>query len=138
KVVALAVLMPIVASMGGNAGTQALTVAVRALATKALTPTNALRIVWKEVLVGGLNGIVFACLVAVVAWLWFGDPLIGAVIAAAMVRKLMLAGFAGATIPLVLSRLGADPAVASPVFLTSLTDVVGFFAFLGLAALVLV
>jgi magnesium transporter len=138
KVVALAVLMPIVASMGGNAGTQTMTVAVRALATKELTFGNALRIIWKESLVGGFNGILFAVLVGVVAWLWFGNPGIGAVIAAAMIINLLIAGLAGVVIPLGLSRGGVDPAVASPVFLTTLTDVVGFFAFLGLATIFVV
>ncbi len=138
QVVALAVLMPIVASMGGNAGTQTMTIAVRALATKELTVGNALRIVWKEALVGGVNGILFAVLIGVVAWLWFGDPAIGAVIASAMIINLILAGFAGVVIPVLLSRGGVDPAVASPVFLTTLTDVVGFFAFLGLATIFVV
>ena len=137
KVVALAVLMPIVASMGGNAGTQTLTVAVRALAMKELTTSNAMRIVGKEVLVGGINGIVFACLMGVIAWLWFGDPQIGGVIAAAMIINLVLAGFAGIVIPLLLDRMEIDPAVASGVVLTTVTDVVGFLSFLGLAAIVL-
>jgi magnesium transporter len=134
KIVALAVLMPIVASMGGNAGTQTLTVSVRALATKELTPTNALRIVGKELLVGSFNGILFAILAGVIAWLWFDDAAIGLVIAAAMLINLVVAGFAGTVIPLALDRTGIDPAVASTVFLTTVTDVIGFFAFLGLAA----
>jgi len=137
KVVALAVLMPIVASMGGNAGTQTLTVAVRALAVNELTPSNAMRIVLKEVLVGSANGIVFALIMGGLAWLWFSDPAIGGVIAAAMVINLLIAGFAGTMIPLVLDRLDIDPAIGSTVVLTTVTDVVGFFAFLGLAALVL-
>jgi magnesium transporter len=138
KVVALAVLMPIVASMGGNAGTQTMTVAVRAIATRELAVGNALRIVWKEALVGGFNGILFAVLVGLVAWLWFGNPVIGMVIASAMIINLVLAGFAGVAIPLLLERAGIDPAVASPVFLTTMTDVVGFFAFLGLATMFVV
>ena len=137
RVVALAVLMPIVASMGGNAGTQTLTVAVRALAMKELTATNALRIVGKEVLVGGINGIVFAGLMGLVAWGWFGDPVIGAVIAAAMVINLVVAGFAGTVIPLALERWGIDPAIGSTVVLTTITDVIGFLSFLGLGALIL-
>ena len=137
QVVALAVLMPIVASMGGNAGTQTLTVAVRALAMKELTTANALRIVSKEVLVGGINGIVFALLIGLIAWAWFGEPLIGVVIAAAMIINLLIAGFSGIIIPLLLERMEIDPAVASGVVLTTVTDVVGFFSFLGLAALVL-
>jgi magnesium transporter len=137
KVVALAVLMPIVASMGGNAGTQTLTVAVRALAVKELTPTNAMRIVGKETLVGGINGVLFAALMGFVAWFWFESVQIGGVIAAAMVINLFVAGLAGTMIPLTLDRFGIDPAVASSVVLTTLTDVVGFLSFLGLAALVL-
>ncbi|MEE9251637.1 MAG: magnesium transporter [Alphaproteobacteria bacterium] len=138
QIVALAVLMPIVASMGGNAGTQTLTVAVRALAMKELTGSNAARIVGKEVLVGGINGILFAILMAIVAWLWFGSAAIGMVIAAAMIINLLVAGLAGVAIPLGLERTGVDPAVASGVFLTTVTDVVGFLAFLGLAALFLI
>lgn len=134
EVVALAILMPIVASMGGNAGTQTLTVAVRALATRELTPANAARIVWREALVGGLNGIIFALIMGVVAALWFGRTDIGVVIAVAMVVNLICAGLAGILVPLGLQRAGIDPAVSSTVFVTTVTDVVGFFVFLGLAA----
>ncbi|MFT6579745.1 MAG: magnesium transporter [Alphaproteobacteria bacterium] len=137
RVVALAVLMPIVASMGGNAGTQTLTVAVRALAVKELTPRNALNIVGKEVVVGGVNGIIFAFLVCGIAYFWFNDILIGLVIGAAMIINLFVAGLAGILVPLGLDRAGVDPAVASSVILTTITDVVGFFCFLGLAVLVL-
>jgi len=137
KVVALAVLMPIVASMGGNAGTQTLTVAVRALAMKELTATNAARIVGKEVIVGGINGLLFALLMGGIAWGWFGDTTMGLVIGVAMIVNLLVAGFAGVAIPIVLQRMKVDPAVASAVVLTTVTDVVGFLAFLGLAALVL-
>jgi magnesium transporter len=137
KVVALAILMPIVAALGGNAGTQALTVAVRAIAMKELTASNAFRIVVKEVLVGGINGVLLAIIVAIVASLWFGNPLIGAVIAAAMVINLLVAGFIGVSAPLALDRMGVDPAVASSVVVTATTDVVGFVTFLGLAAWVL-
>jgi magnesium transporter len=137
KVVALAVLMPIVASMGGNAGTQTLTVAVRALALKELTPANALRIVGKEILVGGINGILFAVLMGAIGWYWFGSLMIGAVLAAAMVINLLMAGLAGTLVPLTLDRLGIDPAIASAVVLTTVTDVIGFLAFLGLATMVL-
>ncbi|RED52535.1 magnesium transporter [Aestuariispira insulae] len=137
KVVALAILMPIVASMGGNAGTQTLTVAVRALATNELTTSNAFRIVGKEVLVGGINGILFAILMGLVSWAWFQDPALGGVIACAMVVNMLAAGLAGTLIPLGLEKLGKDPAIASTVFLTTITDVVGFFSFLGLAAWVL-
>ncbi|QQS11798.1 MAG: magnesium transporter [Rhodospirillales bacterium] len=137
KIVALAVLMPIVASMGGNAGTQTVTVAVRALATGELTATNALRFVVKEIFVGGANGIMFAVLVGAVTWVWFQDWRIAAVIGAAMVLNLVAAGLAGTLIPLGLQRARIDPAVSSTVFLTTVTDVIGFLAFLGLAALFL-
>ena len=137
QAVALAVLMPIVASMGGNAGTQTLTVTVRALATKELTSANAARVITKEVIVGCFNGVVFAILSGLVAWFWFDSQMLGVVIASAMVINMIIAGFAGTTIPIMLERAGADPAIASSVFLTTVTDVVGFFAFLGLAALIL-
>ena len=134
QIVALAVLMPIVASMGGNAGTQTLTVAVRALATKELTATNAMRQIGKEMLVGTVNGVVFAILIGLVAWAWFSSPDIGVVIALAMIVNMIVAGLFGALIPITLDRYGIDPAVASSVFLTTVTDVVGFLVFLGLGA----
>ena len=134
QMVALAVLMPIVASMGGNAGTQTMTVAVRALATKELTSTNALRVIGKELIVGGFNGILFAAITGVVAWAWFSNPTLAVVIAMAMIVNMVVAGLAGTTIPIVLERAGKDPAIASGVFLTTMTDVIGFFTFLGLAA----
>jgi magnesium transporter len=137
EIVALAVLMPIVASMGGNAGTQALTVAVRALATKELSGTNTWRIIWKETLVGTLNGMGFAVIMGVIAAVWFSNPLLGGVIAAAMVVNLVVAGLCGAGIPIILQKMGTDPAVSSTVFLTTVTDVVGFFGFLGLASIFL-
>ncbi|UCH72735.1 MAG: magnesium transporter [Rhodospirillales bacterium] len=137
KVVALAILMPIVASMGGNAGTQTLTVTVRALATKELTASRVLRTVAKESLVGFINGVLFAVVMGIIAWLWFANPVIGIVLAAAMVVNLLVAGLAGTLIPIGFERWGADPAVASTVFLTTVTDVVGFFCFLGLGAWVL-
>ncbi|MEM9756927.1 MAG: magnesium transporter [Pseudomonadota bacterium] len=137
QIVALAVLMPIVASMGGNAGTQSLTVAVRAIATKDLTQSNLLRVVWREVVVGLINGLVFAAVMGVVGFVWFGSPLLGLVIAAAMVVNLVMAGLAGVLLPVLLDRFGVDPALASGAFVTTVTDVVGFFAFLGLAVVVL-
>lgn len=137
KIVALAVLMPIVASMGGNAGTQTLTVAVRALATKELSSANARRVLGKEILVGLANGLAFALLTGIVAWIWFQDRGVGIVLALAMVANLLMAAFMGITIPLLLERLKIDPAVASGVFLTAITDVVGFGVFLGLAAIFL-
>ena len=137
QMVALAVLMPIVASMGGNAGTQTMAVAVRALATQQLGPANARRIILREASVGVLNGLIFAALLATVVLVWFGVGKLGLVIASAMVFNLLAAALAGILIPLTLDRLGYDPAVASGVFVTTVTDVVGFFAFLGLATLVL-
>ncbi|MDB0052230.1 magnesium transporter [Ascidiaceihabitans sp.] len=137
KIVALAVLMPIVASMGGNAGTQSLTVAVRAITTKDLTSANVWRVLRREVLVGLVNGLIFAIVMAVVGIIWFGSPMLGAVIAAAMVVNMVVAGFAGTVIPVLLERWGVDPALASGAFVTTVTDIVGFFAFLGLAAMIL-
>ena len=138
QIVALAVLMPIVASMGGNAGTQALTVAVRAIATHEISETNTWRVIWKETLVGLLNGILFAVLTGFIAALWFQLPMLGIVIALAMTINLIVAGLFGAGIPLFLHRIGSDPAVSSTVLLTTITDVVGFLSFLGLAASLMV
>jgi magnesium transporter len=132
QVVMLAVLMPIAASMGGNAGTQTLTVAVRAIAMKELTTANAFRVMSKEVLVGTFNGLLFALIIGVIAFIWSGSVGIGAVMAAAMIITMIVAGLAGAAIPLGLSRTRFDPAIASGVFLTTVTDVVAFLAFLGL------
>ena len=132
--VALAVLMPIVASMGGNAGTQSLTVAVRALATRDLTGANVWRVIRREALVGLINGGIFALVMGLIGGLWFGTPMLGVVIAVAMVINMVVAGLAGTGIPIVLEKLGIDPALASGAFVTTVTDVVGFFAFLGLAA----
>lgn len=137
QIVALAVLMPIVASMGGNAGTQALTVAVRALATREISDTNTWRIIWKETLVGSFNGVAFALITGFVTMFWFNNAMLGGIIGMAMVINLIVAGLFGAGIPILINRLGGDPAVSSTVFLTTVTDVVGFFAFLGLAALLL-
>lgn len=146
QIVALAVLMPIVASMGGNAGTQTLTVVVRSLATKDLTATNAARIVFREALVGFLNGVIFAVIMGALAGVWFyasgwggqADAVnLGFVVGAAMIINLLAAGLAGILIPIGLQRAGADPAVSSAVFVTTVTDIVGFFVFLGLAAVVL-
>ena len=135
--VALAVLMPIVASMGGNAGTQSMTVAVRALATRELTGQNARRVLWREVVVGVLNGGAFGIIMSLVVAFWFGVPMLAMVIAMAMMLTLAAAAFAGIVLPLALDRMGVDPALASGPFVTTVTDVVGFFTFLGLAALVL-
>jgi len=137
KVVALAVLMPIVASMGGNAGTQTLTVAVRALAVRELTASNAMRVLGKEMLVGVINGFAFAILMGGIAWFWFSDLALGLVIGAAMIVNLIVASLAGLLIPLGLDRAGIDPAIGSSVIVTTVTDVIGFLCFLGLAGLVL-
>ncbi len=128
--------MPIVASRGGNAGTKTPAVAVRALAVRELTATNALRIVGKETLVGGINGVIFAVVIGGIAGLWFDDPTIGGIIRLSMIVNLLLAGLAGTLIPLALDRLGVDPAVGSAVVLATVTGVVGFLSFLGLAAMV--
>ncbi|MES2729226.1 MAG: magnesium transporter [Pseudomonadota bacterium] len=138
QIVALAVLMPIVASMGGNAGTQSLTIAVRALATKELSTTNMMRVIGKETLVGMVNGMLFAIIAGVLAGLWFSSPGLGMVIAIAMIINLVFAGFFGAVIPIAIQRSGGDPAISSSIVLTTITDIVGFFAFLGLAALILI
>jgi magnesium transporter len=135
--VALAVLMPIVASMGGNAGTQTMTVAVRALATRDLTAQNAWRVIRREVAVGAINGLAFGLLMSIIAGFWFGVPMLAVVIGAAMLMTLVAAALGGIVIPMVLERLKIDPALASGPFVTTVTDVVGFFAFLGLASVVL-
>ncbi|MDF2621548.1 MAG: magnesium transporter [Xanthobacteraceae bacterium] len=135
RMVALAVLMPIVASQGGNAGTQTMTVAVRALATRELRASNARRVVARELLVGLFNGVVFAVIMAVVVFARFGIADLGFVIALAMIINLLAAAFGGIMIPLALDRLKVDPAVSSGPFVTTVTDVVGFFAFLGIASL---
>ena len=137
KMVALAVLMPIVASMGGNAGTQTLTITVRALATQELLPVNAARLVCREFGVGLLNGMVFAIITGIIGGVWFGDNLLGMVLAAAMIVNLVVAALAGILIPIGLNRVNIDPALASSVFVTTVTDVIGFFAFLGFATLFL-
>lgn len=137
KVVALAALMPIVAGMGGNAGTQALAVAVRAIAMRELSDSNAMRAITKEALVGLINGCLFALLVGVIAALWFGNPTLGIVIAMAIVINFICAGVFGAGIPIILNKYKQDPAISSSIFLTTITDTIGFFAFLGLATVFL-
>lgn len=133
QMVALAILMPIVASMGGNAGTQTLTVTVRALATRDIDIHNAGRVIRREATVGIINGVMFAVVVAVLAFFWFGNWQLGLVIGMAMIINMIAAGLAGILLPLLLDKLGIDPAIASAVFVTTVTDVVGFFAFLSLA-----
>ncbi len=133
EMVALAVLMPIVASIGGNAGTQTMAVAVRALAMNQLTRSNSLRTIWREMRLALLNGVTIALLIGAGAWIVFANPQLGAVIAAAMLINIAVAGLAGVLVPVALERLDQDPAVASSVFVTMITDSMGFFAFLGLA-----
>ncbi|MBX9683483.1 MAG: magnesium transporter [Hyphomicrobium sp.] len=138
QMVALAVLMPIVASMGGNAGTQTMTVTVRALATNKLGSVNAPRVIMREALVGVVNGLVLSLIIGTVVFIWFGSGKLGAVIGAAMVVNAIAAALAGILIPLTMDKFDFDPAPASGVFVTTVTDVVGFFAFLGLATIWLI
>jgi magnesium transporter len=137
EIVALAILMPIVSAIGGNAGTQALTVTVRALAMRELNASNSWRTFGRELIVGLLNGVILAPLMGAVAGLWFRDWRIGAVIAVAMVLNLLVAATVGVLTPLTLSRWRFDPAVSSAVFVTATTDFFGFLIFLGLATIVL-
>ncbi len=137
SLVALAILMPIVASMGGNAGSQSLAVVVRQLALGIIDADDAKETIKKEVVVSVINGLFFAIVMGIISYFWFSNFLLGIVIGAAMIINLLAAGFFGAAIPLALKRLNIDPAVGSTVLLTTVTDVVGFFAFLGLASLVL-
>jgi magnesium transporter len=138
KLVALAVLMPVVASMGGIAGSQTLTLVIRAMALGQVSSSNARRLIRKELTVGLLNGLVWALVLALVAGFWFDNAALAVVIGAAIVINLFVAALSGATIPLILKKLGADPALAGSVVLTTVTDVIGFLAFLGLAAAFLV
>jgi len=135
--VLLAVYMPIVAGMGGNAGTQTLAVIVRGLTLKEIDPQKAKRVIINEMLAGLINGIIIGILVFIVATLWNQNPLFGLIIGVAMVNNLMIAGFFGAIIPLTMRRLGKDPASSAGIFITTGTDICGFFVFLGLASLLL-
>jgi magnesium transporter len=137
SIVALAILMPIVASMGGNAGTQTLTVTVRQMALGDIEKEDAKKTIYKEVIISLVNGLIFAGVIGVIAYLWFKLPLLGIVIAMSMVINLISAGFFGAVIPLTLQKFKIDPAIGSTVLLTTVTDIVGFFSFLGLATLIL-
>ncbi len=137
SVVALAILMPIVASMGGNAGTQSLTVVVRQLALGDISQGDAYRIIKKEVAISLLNGFIFAIIIGIISSFWFGIEYLGYVIALSMLINLFIAGLFGATIPLFLKKMDIDPAIGSTVILTTITDVVGFFSFLGLATWIL-
>lgn len=137
SLVALAILMPIVASMGGNAGTQTLTVTVRQMALGDIEADEAKKTIYKEVFISLMNGVVYAVTMGLIAYIWFQMPMLGIVIGMAMIVNLLSAGFFGAVIPLTLKKFGVDPAIGSTVLLTTVTDVVGFFSFLGLATIIL-
>ncbi len=137
KIVALAALMPIVASMGGNAGTQTLTVIIRALATKEISAANVVRVILKECIVGFINGVIFAAIMSCIVFFFYRDIHLSMVMGAALILNLFAAGMAGALVPLSLNKLGFDPAPSSAIFVTTVTDVVGFMAFLGLATIFL-
>lgn len=137
KLAALAVLMPIIASMGGNAGTQSITVTVRAIATKELNSTNVMRIIGKEILIGGINGLIFAVVTGTLAYLWYDSIYLSLVFASATVFTLLLAGVSGTLVPIGLVKIGVDPAIASSVILTTITDIVAFGTFLGFASIIL-
>ncbi len=137
QLVALAVLMPIVASMGGNAGTQTLTIVIRGLGTGTIHPANARQVLKKEFLVGGLNGFIWALAVAVIAMLWYQNTELALIVGLAMIINIIASAIAGVLLPVTLNRIGIDPALASGVALTTVTDVVGFLSVLGLAALFL-
>ena len=135
--VALAILMPIVAGMGGNAGTQVLALMIRGLALGQVSTSNIAALLWKEVRVAFMNGIALGLLLGVIVWLWFRDPVLSLVIASALTINLLSAASAGVLVPMTLKRLGFDPALAGGVILTTVTDVMGFVAFLGLGTLFL-
>lgn len=137
SLVALAILMPIVASMGGNAGTQSLTVTVRQMAIGDIDPEDAKKTIYKEVVISLANGLLFAFIIGIISYFWFSIPMLGVVIAISMIINLLSAGFFGSVIPIVLQKVGIDPAIGSTVLLTTVTDVLGFFSFLGLATLIL-
>lgn len=137
QLVALAVLMPIVASMGGNAGTQTLTVVIRGISMGTISGKNIFTVLRKEFLVGSLNGFIWALAIALIATFWYQDPKLGLIIALAMIANLIMGAVAGVSIPIILDKMGIDPALAGGVALTTVTDVVGYFSVLGLATLFL-
>ena len=134
QVVALAVLMPIVASMGGNAGTQTLAVTIRAIATKELSSRNFTKIISKEFVIGVLNGIIFALITGAIIQIWFKEIYLSILIGIAMVLNMIVAGLFGILVPVSLKKFNIDPAIASSVFVTTITDIIGFLSFLGLGA----
>ena len=134
KVVALAVLMPIVASMGGNAGMQTLAVTIRTIATNELTKNNFSQNIIKEFSIGVLNGIIFAVISAIIVQLWFNDTTLSLIISISMILNMIIAGLFGILVPVSLKKMNIDPAIASSVFVTTITDVIGFLSFLGIGA----
>ena len=138
QIVALAILMPVVVALGGNAGSQTLAVSVRALAERELSGSTTRRAILREALTALINGIVFSAAVSVIAYFWFDDLRLSLVIATAMLATFLWAGLSGIIIPLTLKRMGADPAVASSVFLLTTVDIIGFLSFLGLATVILI
>jgi magnesium transporter len=137
QVVALAVLMPVVASMGGIAGSQTLTLIVRGLALGQVTPANLRALMVKELKVGGVNGVIWALVIGIVAYFWFTDVMLGVVICLAILFNIVAAALAGVFVPVILDKLKIDPALSGSVILTTVTDIVGFVAFLGLGTLFL-
>jgi magnesium transporter len=135
KITILAVFLPVVAGQGGNAGAQSLAVVMRGIVLREIRPSTGMRLVVKEGCLGALNGLIIGVVTALIAWFWKGSPFLGVVIGLGMLVNLTAAGAAGAAIPLVMKRLGFDPAQSSSIILTTITDIVGFFAFLGFAVL---
>lgn len=135
KISALAVFMPVVAGQGGNAGAQSLAVVMRGLVMREIPPNKVANLILKETWIGFLNGVVIGVITGLITWIWEGNPWFGAVIALAMIVNLIIAGFFGAAIPIVMKGLGLDPAQCSNIVLTTFTDVIGFFSFLGFAVL---
>ncbi len=138
QIVALAILMPIVAALGGNVGNQAVTVTVRKLALDQIDWKNAYPVIKREIIIGSINGLIMGCVVSILTYIWFHQVLLGVVIAIAIMVNLAVAGLMGSMIPLLIKKLGGDPAIASPLLLTTATDALGFFIFLGLADLFLI
>jgi magnesium transporter len=138
QIVALAVLMPVVAALGGNVGNQAVTVTVRKIALGRIDWQNAFPVIKREVMMSSINGLIMGAVVSVITFIWFHQVLLGLVIAIAIIINLAVAGFIGSMIPLLIKKFGGDPAIASPLLLTTATDAIGFFVFLGLAELILI
>ncbi|MGB5872767.1 MAG: magnesium transporter, partial [Bacteroidota bacterium] len=135
RITILAVFLPVVAGQGGNAGAQSLAVVMRGLVMREISPRNRWRLVLKETFIGLVNGLIIGLVTAGIAWLWQGNPVLGLVIGLAMIANLIVAGFAGAAIPITMKALGFDPSQSSSIVLTTVTDVLGFFSFLGFAVL---